>query len=694
VSPELEPILSKCLENDRDLRYQHASEIRADLQRLRRDTDSARVITSAKPAGRTGIAKRWKAIVPTAAAVLALFTAGTFYFHRAPKLTSTDTIVIGDFVNSTGDAVFDDTLRQGLISQLQQSPFLSLVPEERIRATLKLMEQPADARLTAQVTREVCERLGSAAVLDGSLGRVGNRYVLGLRATNCPTGRLLDQQQVQAQKKEDVLDALSQAAANLRSRVGESLATVEKYATPLEVTTRSLEALKVYSSARKLGIASGHLAALPLFKRTVELDPEFASAYAWLGRTYGGLGEQTLAQQNTVKAWQYRDRTSEHERFFIDFSYYRLVKGDLEKAHQICDLWAQAYPRDILPHGFLSGTTSTSLGQFERAEEEGKKALELDPDSSIVYGNLAGSYVLRDRLNNAKIVLQRAAERKLAVPEFLVSRYHIAFLENDKAEMARVAALGYKRSATWCEQEGPVLAYSGHLQQARAMSRRAVDLARQGGRLERAAQHEAGAALREAFFGNAQEARSRARAALALSRGQVVEYGAAFALALAGDSAESTMIADDLAKRFPEDTLVKFSFLPSLRALAALNHREPLKAVEELQRASVYELANQGIAEGFAPSLYPVYVRGLAYLDAHQGANGVVEFQKILDNRGIVTTGPIGALAHLQLGRALVMARDTAKAKTAYQDFLTLWKDADPDIPIFKQAKAEYATLR
>jgi len=687
VPPALGRIISKCLENDRELRYRHAAGIGADLQRLKRDTDSGRVVS-----------RRWQAIAPTAAVLLAVLLAGYFYLHRQPKLTDKDTIVLADFINKTGDPVFDGTLRQGLAVQLEQSPFLSLVSDERIKRTLGLMGQPADAPLTPGLAKEICERTGSAAVLNGSIARLGSQYVLGLDAKYCHTGNVLDEEQVQAARKEDVLNALSQIASRFRTRAGESIATVKRHDTPLaEATTPSLEALKAFSMGWNVLQSAGHLAGVPLLKRATGIDPKFATAYAWLGRLYSAIGESALSAETTRKAWQLRDRASDQERFFIDFSYYRTVTGDLEKAGQTCELWAQTYPRDPRPHGFLGAGASTALGKYEKAAEENKKEIVLDPDHAFAYSNLAAYYVYRDRLAEAEITLQRASERKLEIPELLALRYQIAFLKDDKAGMPRLAAQGREipELEDWIwYQHASVLAYSGHLQPARKMSRRAVELARQAGRMEPAAQHEAGAAVREILFGNVSEARQSAVSAHNLSNGRDAEYGAGLALALSGDSSLAQALADDLDKRFPEDTLVRFSYLPALRALLALNHRQPSKAIELLQVAVPYELGWQGSASiGFVGSLYPVYVRGLAYLALHQGAEAAAEFQKILDRRGIVVSNPIGALARLQLGRAWAMLPDKTKANAAYRDFLTLWKDADSDIPILQHAKAEYARL-
>ncbi|MGI8992449.1 MAG: protein kinase domain-containing protein, partial [Bryobacteraceae bacterium] len=687
--PELRRIVSKCLQNDRELRYRHASEIRTDLNRLKQDMDSGRLATARS-------AKRRLPVVSLAAAMLALLVASYYIFHRAPKLTDKDTIVLADFKNSTGDPVFDGALRQGLAVQLRQSPFLSLVPDERIQKGLRLMGRSPDAPLTPEFARDICERTGSAAVLDGSIAKLGSQYVLGLRAKNCRTGDILDEEQAQAAKKEDVLNALSQIAGKFRTRVGESLATVEKHSTPLaEATTPSLEALKAYSAAEKVGF-SDPAAAVPLLQRALQIDADFAMAHAFLGRVYGDVSESVLSAESTGKAYQLRERASDPERFFIMLSYDLEVTGNLEKVIQTGELWAQTYPRDFHPRGFLSWIYQL-FAKYEKSSEEGQEAIRLDPDFTPGYNNLGWAYVFLDRLDEAGNTIKRASERKLDSPDLLIMRYYIAFLRDDKAGMERAAALGKKNSGAedWITgEEAGVLGYSGHLAKARTMSRRAVDLGRHAGERERGALYEAAAAVREALFGNAPEARRGATAALELSKSRDVEYGAAFALAISGDSSRSQALTSDLEKRFREDTIVRFTDIPTLRALLALNHGEPSKAIELLQIAAPYDLAVPGSWAGFFGNLYPVYVRGEAYLAAHQGAEAAAEFQKILDHRAIVAMDPIGALAHLQLGRAFSLSGDKTKAKTAYQDFLNLWKDADPDIPILKQAQTEYARLR
>jgi len=693
VTPELERIISKCLERDRELRYQHASEIRTDLQRLKRDSDSGQAAIGARRR-----ARHRPLLAAIAAAVLAILAAGYFYFHRTPKLTDKDTMVLADFTNTTGDPVFDGTLRQGLAMQLEQSPFLRLVSEQRIHQTLRLMSQPADARLTPELAKEICERTASAAVLDGSIARLGSQYVLGLRAQTCRTGDVLDEEQVQAASKEDVLNSLSQIARKFRTRVGESLTAVEKHDTPLaEATTPSLEALKAYSAGLKTGL-SGSFTGVPFFKRAIEIDPQFAVAHAALGLMYGDMGESSLSAESTSNAYRLRNRTSDREKFFITASYELHVTGNLEQAQQNCELWARTYPRDVLPHAFLSGIVYAASGQYEKAVEESEKAIETDPNLAIGYSQLAFNYEYLGRLGKATQALQQASVRKLEIGDFLVQRYDIAFLKGDRAGMEREVGLAQGKAGVedWIsDHQAFVSAYSGHLQEARRWARHAAELARQAVQLDRAALDETGLALWEGFFGNAGAARGSAMAARQLSNSREVEYGAAFALALAGDSARALTLANDLERRYPEDTSVRFSYLPALRALLALNHREPSKAIELLQVARSYDLgAPRSSFHGFFGTLYPVYVRGEAYLAAQRGAEAAAEFQKILDHRGVVVSDPIGALAHLQLGRAFVLSGDKTKAKAAYQDFLTLWNDADSDIPILKKAKTEYAILQ
>ena len=640
---------------------------------------------------------RWVAVAATFVLAATIVTL-RFVFHHAPVLTEKDTVVLANFANTTGDPVFDGTLRQGLSVQLEQSPFLSLVSEERIQQTLQLMGKPGGAELTLDIARQVCERTGSAAVLQGSIATLGTQYVLGLGAKDCRTGDVLDEEQVQAARKEEVLHALGQMATKFRQRIGESLTSVQSHDTPLaEATTPSLDALKAYSKGWQL-VNSNQPGAIPFFTKAIEIDPQFAMAHAALGLMYGHTGESGLATEHTAKAYALRDRASEREKYFITAYYEGRATGNQEKAEQICQAWSRSYPRDVTPHEFLSGFIYTGLAKYERAVEEAQRVIELDPDADIGYSNLADNYLDLGHLPEAESALRKAADRKLEMPDLLVQRYDVAFLKSDDAAMARAVTSAQSDSAAedWMfHHQSFVLAYAGRLREARKMSLQASELAQQQGHRERAALFETTAALREAFFGNAVVAKRRASAALELAKDREVEYGNALALALAGSSSKAQTMADDLEKHFPEDTSVKFSYLPVLRASLALKSHQPSIAIQALEIATPYELGTpRSNLQGFFGALYPIYVRGQAYLAAHQGADAVAEFQKILDHRGIVISDVIGALAYLQLGRAYAMIGDKAKAQAAYQTFLNLWKDADPEIPILKQAKAEYAKLQ
>jgi serine/threonine protein kinase/tetratricopeptide (TPR) repeat protein len=689
---ELERIIHKCLEKDRARRYQHAAEIRADLEGLRAP---ARVSTQHARVRAPRL--RWKPVA-AAAAVAAMCAAGYVYFHRSPRLTDKDTIVLADFSNRTGDPVFDLTLRQGLAVQLEQSPFLSLISEQKIQHTLSLMGQAADAPLTPQLAREVCQRTGGAAVLDGSIASLGSQYVLALHARNCRTGDIIDDEQVQTSKKEDVLNAVGQMAGKFRARAGESLATVTKNSTPLaEATTQSLEALKAFSAGHKIIFAKGAPSAIPFFKRAVEIDPQFAMAHAFLGRMYGDIGETDLSAASLTKAYELRDRTSEAERSFIAANYDLQVTGNMDAARQTLESWAQTYPREIHTHGLLSGVVYPALGWHEKAVEAAKKAIELDPIFPFAYVNLATAYQFFGRLNEAESTMQLAAQRKVEVPESLVERYLIAFAKGDGAGVKQIESLSRGKSGAedWIADHGAFsLAYSGRLRHAGEKAREAAELARDIGP-ERMALIAVGPALWQGFFGRQAEAREGAATALKLSKARDVEYGVAVALAVAGDASGAQALAGDLATRFPANTSVRYHYIPVLSALVALHQGQPEKAIEFLQPATPYEFGLPACwFNGNFGLFYSIYVRGEAYLAAHRGAEAAAEFQKIRDHLAIVATDPIGALARLQSGRALAMSGDTVKAKASYEEFLDLWKEADADLPILQQAKAEYARLQ
>jgi serine/threonine protein kinase/tetratricopeptide (TPR) repeat protein len=716
VPADLERIISKALEKERNLRYQHASELRGDLQRLKRDTDTARLtpgqsgavatasIAEQKPSSGSHAAVweqlrnfSWKVVVPIGAIVAGLI-AGGFYWHSVTnvKLSEKDTIVLADFANTTGDPVFDGTLRQGLAVQLEQSPYLSLASEEQIHQTLQMMNQPPDAKLTPEIAREICQRTSSLIVLDGSIAQIGTQYSLILRAVNCANGKLLTSTEAQASDKSHVLDALGKASSEIRKRLGESLATVQKLDTPLEqATTPSLEALQAYSMGREaLSNRADYSAAVPLFLRAIKLDPNLAIAYSSLGTTYHNLGEKEQAAENTRRAYELRAKVSEREKFYIESHYYDFVTGDLEKARQVYETWKQMYPRDQVPSLNL-GVVYQYLGEYEKALAQYKLSLRLNPNDVLAYGNIVGVLVNLNQLDEARTTAAEALAKKLDSTDLRAAMYQLAFRQND------VAAIGQQVSWAAEHTDAQILmlyyhaetaAYSGQLSKARGLARRAIAMAELAGSKDASARSEGAEALREALFGNRDEARRIAASALNHSSAQEVQFMAGLSLALIGDKKSAVKVAEAMKSQYPEDTIARFNYLPTINAAIALDEGDPTRAVELLKAAYPVEL---GLAGGTAylTYLYPVFVRGSAFLAEKQGSAAVEEFQKILDHLGVVVNEPIGALAHLSLGRAYAMQGDTAKAKASYQDFLTLWKDADPDIPILKQAKAEYAKL-
>ena len=606
-------------------------------------------------------------------------------------------MVLGDFENKTGDPVFDQTLRQGLTVQLEQSPFLTLVSDQQIQNVLRFMNRPPETRLTPEVSREICERTGGSAVLEGSIASLGSQYVLWLSARNCRTGEVLAEEQAQTERKEEVLKALSGIAIQMRTRLGESLASVQEHSTPLEqATTPSLEALQAYSAAKIAMYAGGGPAAIPHLQQAIAIDPQFAMAHADLGFMSWNMGQTDLGAEEVRIAYGLRDRVSDRERRYILMLYDRQVTGNLQKELQTLESWAQTYPRDAYAPGIIAGWVAFGTGQYERGIQASQEAIRLDPEIPFPYGGVAFHNLLLDRFTQAEEALQVAAEHKMEIPEILVIRYYLAFLKGDQAGMDReIARAPAEHAEDWMSHnQALVLARSGRMREARSMWERAIASAQQGGKHETAAIYAAAEAVCEAHCGNWAAAKKRAQAALDLAKGRDVEYAAAFALARSGELSVSRRLAADLEKRFPEDTPVQFEYLPTLDALFALAHRAPLDAVERLQRAVPYDFAMPGTAFfGRFGGLYPAYIRGEAYLAAGRGPEAAAEFQKVLNHRGIVLADPIGALAHLQLGRAYVVSGDKTKAKNAYKDFLTLWKEADPDLPVLKQASAEYAKL-
>jgi serine/threonine protein kinase/tetratricopeptide (TPR) repeat protein len=669
LPPRLRRIVERCIQADREKRYQHASEIRAALQE--------------RPATRR------RAAIAAGAAIL-LFSGAVAYRYlpglSKPKLSGRDTIVLAEFTNETGDPVFDGrTLREGLTFELQQSPYLRIIPDDRIRKNFLLMGEKPDARLTPEIARAVCERTGSAAVLEGSIRSLGSQFVIALQARSCSTGEILDGQQKQAARKEEVLPALNEIARKFRVRAGEALASVQRYSRPLdEVTTRSLDALKAFSDARDAHARINGPTAIVLFQRAVELDPQFALARAYLGNVYASLGESDRGAEMIRSAWQLRDHVSDAERYFIDVSYDARVTGNFDQMQRDCEAWSRAYPREAHAHAWLASLVYPVNGKYDLAIVEAKKAIELDPDFVITYDLLAFSYENLGRYDEAAKAVQAALDRKLEMPDFLERRYKLAFHRGDFAGMAREVALGRGNSGAedmLYDMQAFTAAYYGHLGEARTHAKRAVDLARQTGHSERAALYQTASALREAFLGYPDEARAAAATALHLSHDREVEYGAGFALALAGDLAQAQALTADLEKRFSDDTSVRYSYLPAMHALLALKHDEPARAIEMLEVSRPYDFGSPRCNHhGFYGALYPVWVRGEAYLALNKRAEAATEFRSILEHPGVVVNDITGALARLRVAQATGSAVD-------YKAFLDLWKNADATLPAVAVAR-------
>jgi eukaryotic-like serine/threonine-protein kinase len=703
---DLNRITLKALEKARERRYASVSDLAADVQRYIEDrpvlaSSPSRLYRSRKFLRRNRLAA-FGAAAGFAFILLSTLTIWSLVRRDSsskPKLTDKNTIVLVDFANGTGDSAFDGTLRQILAVQLASSPHLALLSDARVSQTLRLMVRPTNTKLTVDVAVEICERTASAAVVEGSITSLGDEYSLGLRTRNCQTGDVLEEEQSPATPKGGVFKTLGQMLSRFQMRAATSLPSVEKQPDySADITTSSLEAWRSYNAAMR-AVQSGakNTEAVSLLKRATELDPKFAMAYALLGRSYDSLGESELGAQEIAKGYELRDRVSDRENYFITFNYRRQATRNLELARQTAEAWMRKYPGDYMPHGFLSGFTTPGTGQYERCAEEGQKAIELNPKFSIGYENAAFCYVYLNQPADAEALLHKASERKIELIEFSLLRYLIAFLRNDHAAMENeITQRRAKLQASgWFEhQEALTLAYQGRLKEAASQSDGAVLLARQASFRGRAAQFAGAHAVWSALFGIQEEAQRNAVKALSLFRSRDADYGPAFAMTFLGGSRQAHTITAELAERYPEDTSVQFSYLPVLRALEALNLGDPAKALEMTRASTPYDLAVPGTAyftNSFFGALYPVYVRGLAYSRLRRYREAANEFQTILDRPGLMLNDPIGPMARLQLARALGASGNRAKSATVYQDLLTLWKNADSDIPVVQQAKAESA---
>jgi len=720
LPPGMEQVINKALEKDRNLRYQRASDMRTDLQRLKRDEDSSRSAhltvaeepvvpqhssgsrRAASASGQTIAPAQTrkvgrKMIAPAAGVLVAALMAGGAYFytHKTKPLTDKDTVVLADFTNTTGDSVFDDTLKQALAVNLGQSPFLNIVSDDKVHQTLQMMGQQAGQHISSDLAREICQRAGAKASIAGSVSTLGTQYVISLSALNCATGDALARRQGQAPSKEHTLEALGDAASKLRGDLGESLNSVQKYDVPLaEATTTSLEALKSYSLGLRTASEKNTSEAIPFHKRAVELDPNFALAYTSLATSYYNLNQIDLSIAAIKKAFELRDRVTERERSHIITLYYDIATGELEKATEGYKQWIQIYPRDYTVHANLANEFMVA-GKYQDAVNAEKSNMAADL-TIVDYLNLMASYIALNRFDEAQSAIADTVTHKLDDPTLHENNYTLAFLRGDTAAMEHEVSLsaGKPGEDLILFQHSNSVAFRGHANDARAISRRAADAAQRAELKEPAAMWLADAALREAAFGRHEQALQFAneseKIAPASRDAQVLS---ALALARAGDATRVQPIIDDLSRRFPVNTIIQSVWLPVIRAQLELSRGNAAKAVDLLQPAATYELG-EGIGSLNFVCILPAYIRGEAYLGAKQGSAAATEFQKLLDHRGLVANCWTGALAHLGLARAYAFSGDKAKARTAYQDFLALWKDADSDIPILKQAKAEYGKLQ
>ncbi len=738
---ELERIINKSLEKDRNLRYQHAADMRADLQRLKRDTDTGRAVAaassgsvaavqeplaspsglalaagsgssaSARPASGSNVQPAhvsssaaalvaespgtktwWKVAVPLAVLLVAIGAGFFFYSRRSHALTEKDSILLTDFVNTTGDSVFDGSLKQALAVQLEQSPYLNVLPQSRIQEALRFMGRSPDERLTSDVAREICVREGVKAMLTGSIAGLGSHYVIDLNAVNAQSGDSLGRAQAEAESKEQVLKSLDKAASDLRQKLGESIGSVQKFTTPLQqATTSSLEALQAFTLGQAEHQKLEDEKAIPHLKRAIELDPNFAMAYATLGVVYGNLNQTKQQQENLSKAFELKDRASERERFYISAHYYSEGTGEIDKAAEIYEQWKQTYPRETVPWDNLALLYRTE-GQPEKALANASEAMRLDPKDKFSFANLADAYESLGRYDEAKKLIDQATAQGLGSPTDAFSLYGMAFIRGDKAGMQQAIDLGKGPSVEpiMLLIAGQAQCGLGKIQSARQSFAKGVSLAQNAGLKELSAGIRLLDASCLAEIGNPTLARQVALQALATSNDRDARTNASATLARAGDTAGSQKLIEELAKEFPTDTMLNSVWLPVARATNQIRADQAADAIATLEAAIPYELGGPPTGALY----WPMYVRGEAYLRLHDGAKAAAEYQKILDHRGISPGSPLYPLARLGSGRAYALQGDKAKAKSAYQDFFAMWKDADPDVPILKEAKAEYAKLQ
>jgi serine/threonine protein kinase/Flp pilus assembly protein TadD len=708
LSAVWECVILRCLNRDPDKRFATPWDVAkalagdapkqsvADLQLLKRYTDSYKSTAASErtPALRNG---RVLWIIGAVALLVAAVLGGYPRLRRPVKLTEKDTIVLAKFVNNTGDPVFDDALQQALAVDLGQSPFLNILSDARVRETLRQMTRSPNEPLTKDLTREVCQRAGGKSYLAGSIATLGTQYVINLDALSCESGDTLAREQVTADGEERVLPALGQAAAKLRNELGESLSSVQKFDVPLvQATTNSLEALKAHSVALRIGNERGDAEAIPFEKHAIELDPRFAEAYGALGVNYYNLNQPSQAADCFRKAFDLRNRATEREGFYITALYYESATGELEKASQNYQLWIQTYPRDSWPHGEL-GSDYMALGQYENAEAEIREGLRLEQISWTQYANLGFIYLALNRFDDSRAVVEDALRRKLDGVGLHLDLYDLAFVRGNLAAMKQQADWAMRKPGAEDQMlslESDTEAWSGKLSRARELSRQAVESARRNDEKEAAALWQANAAIREALFGNARRGRENAAAAIVVApRSRDAEAQAALAYSFSGDTAHARSLVDDLARRFPQDTIIQRVWIPTVLSQTEMARNNSDRSIELLRAVTPYEL---GMLTGSAINscLYPVYVRGEAYLKGHQGSEAVAEFQKLLDHRGLLWNCATGPLARLGVARAQALRKHDTEARAAYQDFLSLWKDADPDLPILKEAKTEFAKLQ